>query len=137
MKRAVTTTTALAGSTSAEFVVATLPGLLLPAEPGGVLLSHVLVDGYVNITPNGTTITGVTLRVRRSSLTGTLIGTAQQITTVAPGVASSIPIMVDDPIVQASPPLLPGQVYVVTAVQAGTVLTAPTVNYAVVSATVS
>ena len=137
MKRGVTTTTGLAGSTSAEFVVATLPGVALTAEPGGVLLSHVVIDGYVNITPNGTTITSVVLRVRRTNLSGAVVGQPVTITTVAPGVASSLPIMADDPLIQATPPTIPGQIYVVTAVQAGTVLTAPTVNYAVVTATVS
>ena len=138
MKRAVVTATALGGNASTEFVVATLPPVPLPQEAGGLLLSFVVIDGFINITPNGATITSVTLRIRRGSIAGSLVGPAQVITAgLAPGSASAIPIAAADAVVQATPPTIPGQVYVVTAIQAGTTLTAPTVNYAVVTATTS
>jgi len=138
VKRAVATVTALGGNASTEFVVATLPGVPLPSEAGGLLLSHVIIDGFINLSPAGATITSITLRVRRGTIAGALVGPAQVVSAgVAPGQASAIPISADDPIVQATPPTIPGQVYVITAQQAGTTLTAPTVNYAVVTATTS
>ncbi|SRR5216684_905254 len=134
MKRAVVTTTGLAGAATAEFVVATLPGVPLPSEAGGVLLSHVVVDGFINYS-TGTLTTLVTVRVRRNTLTGTLVGPAQAVT-VAASTTYAIPVAADDPIVAATPPVIPGQIYVVTLQQTSTG-TAGTVNYAVVTATTS
>jgi hypothetical protein len=136
MKRAVATVTALAGAATAEFVVATLPPLPLPSEAGGVLLTQVVIDGFINYSP-GTVGTTVTLRVRRSTLTGTLIGVAQTVT-VAPGpvTPTAIPVAAADAIVQATPPTIPGQVYVVTLQQAAG-SGVGTVNYAVITATTS
>jgi hypothetical protein len=135
VKRAVVTVTAQAGtSAAAEYVVATLPAVPLPAEPGGVLLSQVVIDGFINYTP-GTSATVVTIRVRRGTLVGTLVGVGQASTAVA-GAAMAIPISAADPINVASPPAVPGQVYVVTAQQTGGAAVG-TCNYAVVTATTS
>lgn len=135
MKRAVTTVTSLAGTNTTESVVATLPGVPLPAEPGGLLLSHVIIDGFLNIT-TGTLVTAVTIRVRRGTTTGgTLVGQAM-VHTIGASVSASIPFSADDPISQATPPTVPGQQYVITAQQtAGT--SALTTNYAVATATTS
>ena len=134
MKRAVATVTALGGQATAEFVVATLPGVPLPSEAGGILLSHVVIDGFINYTP-GTAATLVTVRVRRNSLVGTLVGVAQQVTVASGPAVVAIPVSADDPIVQTTPPTLPGQVYVVTLQQ--NITPAGTVNYAVITATTS
>jgi hypothetical protein len=135
MKRSVATAQGLAGATTAEFVVATLPPLALPAEPAGGLLTAVVIDGFINYTA-GTLGTQITLRVRRNSLTGTAVGPVQNVTTVAAN-ATAIPVAALDSLVQASPPQMPGQVYVVTCQQVGSATAAGTVNYAVVTATVS
>jgi hypothetical protein len=134
VKRAVVTVTAQAGQNSAEYVVATLPAIPLPSEPGGVLLTQVVIDGFINYTP-GTSTTILTIRVRRATLVGTLVGVAQAVTAVA-GAAMAVPISAADPISQASPPAVPGQIYVITAQQTGGAA-AGTTNYAVVTATTS
>jgi hypothetical protein len=134
MKRSVASATGLAGAATAEFVAMTLPGVPLPAEPGGLLLSHVIVDGFVNYS-TGTLTTAVTLRVRRASLVGTLVGVAQVLTTTA-STTYSIPFSVDDPLIAATPPTIPGQIYVVTLQQTSTGA-AGTVNYSVATATTS
>lgn len=135
MKRSVATVTSLGGTNTTEFVVATLPGVPLPGEAGGILLSQVVVDGFINYTP-GTLCTSVTVRVRRTSIAGTVVGPAQVVTTTA-GNATAIPIAAADAAVQATPPTLPGQIYVVTLQQTGASTGAGTVNYAVVTATTS
>jgi hypothetical protein len=134
VKRAVATVTALAGAATTEFLVATLPAVPLPGEPGGVLLSQVIIDGFINYTP-GTLGTSVTVRVRRSTIGGTLVGVAQVVTTVA-AAAIAIPISAADPLSQTTPPTIPGQVYVVT-MQNVAGSGAGTVNYAVITATTS
>jgi hypothetical protein len=135
MKRAVATGTAIAGANTAETVVLTLPGVPLPAEPGGLLVSHVIIDGFLNIT-TGTLVTAVTIRVRRgTTIAGALVGVAQ-VHSIGASANASVPFSADDPLVAAAPPAVPGQVYVVTAQQtAGT--SALTTNYGVATATTS
>jgi hypothetical protein len=138
VKRAVVTVTGQAGNASAEYVIATLPPVPLPGEAGGVLLSNVVIDGFINYTTAvATTLTALTLRVRRNSLVGTQIGPNQTITVTNTVSTYAIPIAANDPIIQGTPPVIPGQVYVVTLVQVGTGLVAGTTNYAVVTATTS
>lgn len=67
--------------TSAEIVVATLPGVVTPYGPQTIKL-----DGHVMVT-SGSTSTAVVCRIRRASLTGTLVGdqTGQSVITAAAG----------------------------------------------------
>ncbi len=95
-----------------EVVIMTLPGVNTenPSQT-------VRVFGSVQVT-TGVGATTVTLRVRRSSLTGTLVGEANAITTAA-STTFAFPFAVDD---------TPGEVaslpYVVTGVAAGVAGTA-------------
>lgn len=135
MKRAVATGTGVAGANTAETVAVVLPAVPLPAEPGGLLLSHVIVDGFANVS-TGTLATAVTIRVRRgTTIAGTLVGVAQT-HSIGASLSASIPFSADDPISGLTPPAVPGQVYCVTVQQtAGT--SALTTNYIVATATTS
>jgi hypothetical protein len=133
MKRVVASVTNVASPISTEGVVATLPAAPLPADAGGVLASHNLIDGFINFTA-GTGTTAVVLRVRRGSLTGALVGPAQT-NVQAAGVIASIAFSADDSAAGANPPPI-GQVYVVTIAQTGGTAAGNT-NYAVATLTVS
>lgn len=79
-----TTNPATSLVTTAETVVYTTPNLMsgIPQQlPVGI-------EGTVNVTP-GTAATGITVRVRQSSLTGPVVGQAP-LHTVAAGAAQSI-----------------------------------------------
>jgi hypothetical protein len=137
MKRVVASGSAIASPVTAEGVILTLPLTPVPEEPGGYLWSHATVDAYINFTP-GTGATQLTVRIRRgTTIGGTLIGAALVVPVVA-GSPVSLTIMADDAIVQAIPPLIPGQQYVLTVQQsAGPATVAGTANYVVAHTTVS
>jgi hypothetical protein len=109
-------------TTTTETVVATLGGLnTAPSQ------SRVAMTGIVNITV-GTGGTSVTLRVRRASVSGTVVGVAMS-HTVAAGSNYSLAVQALD-----SPGEVAGATYVVTvAVTAATGNS--TVNYAHLEAT--
>jgi hypothetical protein len=126
MKRSATSATGVntTGNT-AETVVATVP---MPPLGDNPLISGVVVDGIMNMTPGAGT-TGVTMRIRRGSLTGALVGPAQVVspTVSVPGVSSFSAL-------DLAP--VPGQPYVVTMQQAAAT-GAGVVNYCVATATAS
>lgn len=98
---------AISGST--EVVVATLSGVVTPYGPGTVnLLGGVFVT-------TGTTTTAVVVRIRRASLTGTLVGdqTGQPVVAAA-GSANWYPVMGQD-----TPGDVTGYTYVVTVQDTG------------------
>jgi len=98
----------------------------MPSLSENPLISGVIVDGVINLTP-GTATTGMTIRVRRGSLTGALVGPAQQLTPTAGSPASHAFSAYDTAPVS-------GQPYVVT-MQAAGATAASTANYAVATAT--
>jgi hypothetical protein len=134
MKRAVVAITAAPSGVSAETVIATLPPLPLPSEPGGLLLAHVVIDGMMVFTP-GTATTALVIRCRRSTVAGTQVGPTLTLPAAA-GVAQNVAFSFDDAVVQAVPPAIPGQIYVVTLAQTSG-SGAGTTNYLVVTATTS
>jgi hypothetical protein len=108
---------------TAESVMATVP---MPALNENPLISGVVVDGVINLTA-GTGTTGGTIRVRRGSLTGALVGPAQQLVPTA-GSPGPVAFSAFDP----AP--VSGQPYVVT-YQAAGATAASTANYVVATAT--
>jgi hypothetical protein len=92
----------MSGNTT-ETVVGTCTAFTI-ANPGG---QGVRVSGVINFTQN-TNGTGVTVRVRRDSLVGTLVGEAQ-LYTLAAAAAANIPFDQVDALLAAT-----NQVYVVT-----------------------
>lgn len=98
---------AISGST--EVVVATLSGVVTPYGPGTVNLS-----GAAFVT-TGTTTTAVVCRIRRASLTGTLVGdqTGQPVVAAA-GSANWYPVVAQD-----TPGDVTGYTYVLTVTDTG------------------
>jgi hypothetical protein len=93
--------------TTAETVVATIAGVSVPRAG-----MQVELKGHLSIT-TGTATTGVTLRFRRDSLTGALVGEAEP-DTIAAAVGSTEPY---DYQVMDSPGEIQGATYVLTAQQ--------------------
>jgi hypothetical protein len=127
MKRTVVTVTSGATTNNAtEQVIATIPCPPLGDNP---LISGVVVDGVVDITP-GTAATSVTVKCRRGTTTsGTQIGATLTVPSAAAGVLGTRAISFQDTAPTGSP-------YVITqtaAAQTG----AGTVNSLVVTATAS
>ena len=91
--------------TTAETVVATLSGVTLPRA--GMFVN---LHGQATIT-TGTATTGVTLRVRRDSLTGPLVSESEP-DVIAAAVGSNEPFTIA---VQDTPGELQGATYVLTA----------------------
>lgn len=127
MKRsAVQATSVATPATAAETVVATISVPLLGDNP---LITGVVVDGVLSLTP-GATASSVVIRVRRTNVTGAVVGPVSPLYPVAPTVPSAIPFSVFD----VAP--VSGGSYVVTVVstaQSG----AGSVNSVVVTATAS
>jgi hypothetical protein len=91
LKRAVGVATAVATTNNTESVIATLPSAPLPADPSCGLQNDIIIDGFLNISA-GTGATAVTVRVRRGSLGGALVGVAQLHTMpAAPSISGSQP----------------------------------------------
>ena len=95
-----------------EVVIMTLPGINTEN-----ISQTIRIFGSVQIT-TGVGATTVTLRVRRTSLTGTLVGEGNAITTAA-STTFALPFAVDD-----NPGEVASQVYVVTGTAAGVAGTA-------------
>lgn len=135
MQRVVVSGSAIASPITAEGVVLTLPFVPVEGEASGILWSHLVVDAFVNFTP-GTGATQLTVRLRRgTTIAGTLIGAALVVACAA-GAPQSLAIMADDPVIQTTPPNVPGQQYVLTVQQsAGPATVAGASNYAVAHAT--
>ncbi len=131
LKRSVVSVTGVASPVSTEGLVATLPPVPLPNDPSCLLVTHTLIDGFINFTAGAGT-TAVIVRVRRASLTGALVGVAQTHTLAATAIGA-IAFSADDP-ASANPPL--GAIYVVTIQQTGG-SGAGSTNYAVVTSTIS
>lgn len=103
----VSTTTDVALTAATEAVVMTLPGISTDG-PGQI----VSITASLSLT-TAAGATTTTLRVRRSSLTGTLVGEANATTTAAT-TTFAFPISFDD-----SPGEVASQPYVITATVAG------------------
>lgn len=118
MQRAVVSASNVASPISAEGIIATTPFCPVPGEASGLLESHLVVDAYINFTAGAGT-TAVVIRVRRgTTVGGALVGQALTVP-LAAGNSASIQQIVDDPTVQTTPPLVPGQQYVITVQQTG------------------
>jgi hypothetical protein len=123
MKRQAAAATGVATPASAvETVIATVGVPNLGDNP---LISGVVVDGVLNITP-GATATAVIIRIRRTNLTGAVVGVAQTHTLANPA-SGSVPFTALDTAPVAGN-------YVVTLATTGQ-SGAGAVGYAVVTAT--
>jgi hypothetical protein len=85
MKRTASTASAVASPVTAEGVLATINAPLLGDNP---LISGVVVDSNITATP-GLGATAITLRVRRNTLTGAIVGTALVLPVTASAVSQA------------------------------------------------
>lgn len=129
LKRVVASVTAVASPNSAEGVIATIASLPLPSDPGCEVQRDVVIDGFLNFTAGAGT-TAIIVRIRRGSLTGTLVGVAQT-HVMAAGSVASIAFAADD-LPPSNPPV--GGSYAITVQQTGGT-GAGTANYLVATAT--
>lgn len=111
-------------TTTAETVLATLTAF--NENTGGEFAEGVLIQASVNLTLSAGT-TAVVLRIRRASLTGTLVGVAQTVTVTA---STTVQLSIDE---LDAINVQPGAVYVLTATCTGASSTS-TANRAVITA---
>lgn len=133
LKRSVATATAVNSTNSTESVAVTLLPAPLPNDPSCIVVSHTLIDGFLNFTA-GTSTTAIVVRCRRTGLAGTQVGPSLT-HVMAAGNTASIAFSWDDNPLQAQPPG-EGQIYVITVQQTGGTAVGTT-NYLVATVTIS